>query len=573
MNTHKARVVLFLVCFIGIGFSSLEAKAADDPAGSDQAGALERELRERKERKRLEEFRFPEIESRVEEEKAQELPSTEFQVSTIRIEGNTVFPNEILDPLKVPYENQTTSLVRFKELAKEITAYYRMRGYVTSRAVIPEQKLEQGQAVIRIVEGKIGTIKIEGLRFSRESMIRRRFRIRSGDILRYQDLERYVTNLNANPDRKVRIVLLPGEKPETTDIVLKVEEEFPLHASYGFTNLGTDTTGRIRQSGTVTVTNLLGLDDQLTSRVEVSERRGFMGWANSYMVPINARGDIFTIDVNDVLVKLGKDLKPFHASGRAFVLSPTLIMPIFHGRYLSGEWTMGFDYKRIRTLLFGIANSKDDLRVFRFGPNFLENDPWGRSILTNEVQTAFAGFLGGLEHNDPIASRREADGYFWQYNVTFGRLQNIWKGTQAVGRIGAQFSPHRLVPAQQFRIGGFDTVRGYGEGEYLGDYGFQGSLELRVPPYFIPKDWKWPAGKSTLRDTIRGVGFIDFGKGFLNSPFLDEEKNRQLIGVGGGLRVSINRNVQARVDWGVPVGEKPNEGHAHLIHFALNVGY
>jgi hemolysin activation/secretion protein len=205
-------------------------RSASDPDATEQAGVLETELRERQEKKRLEELRFPDIETHLEEAEPFELPATEFFISSIQIIGNTVFSSEIMDELKASYEQKMSSLKDLKSLAMDITAYYRTRGYVTSRALIPPQKITEGKVQIQIIEGKVGNIAMEGLRFSRESMIRKRFRVRTGEILRYQSLERSLGTLNANPDREVRIVLVRGEKPETTDIILKLEEKFPVHA-------------------------------------------------------------------------------------------------------------------------------------------------------------------------------------------------------------------------------------------------------------------------------------------------------------------------------------------------------
>ncbi len=566
------KFAIFYFLLLGVLTTSVYAADESVPA-SEQAGVLAEKFREQPQYKRLEEIALPEIENKYVEEEGAGLPDTEFPITSIRVDGGTVFPQDVIDEFKRPYENQSTNLQKLKELALDITAHYRTRGYVTTRAIVPPQKLEDGQVRIQIHEAKVGLIKIEGLKYTRESLVRRRFNVREGDILRYQNLERYLTALNANPDRIVRVVLEPGEKPETTDIILKVEEKFPFHAGYGFNNLGTVSTGRFRQSATATATNLLGFDDQLSSRVEISERRDFIGVSSSYQVPLNARGDILTFDFSRVEVELGKDLKPLAAAGRAVVFGPTLIMPFLHSKYVQGEFTTGFDYKRIRTLVQGIPVAKDDLRVFRFGPNFIENDRWGRSIFSNNVQVAFGGFMGGLDNNDPNASRREADGYFWQYNASIGRLQNIWNGIQAVGRTSFQLTPHRLIPAQQFRIGGYDTVRGYPEGEYLGDYGFQGSLEVRVPPYFIPKDLKCPITKMAIRDIVRGVAFVDFGKAFVIDPFENEDSSQRMTSVGGGIRVNIARNLQGRIDWGIPVGGKSSEGSASRIHFGLQVNY
>jgi len=574
MKSNKIQIQIIVIAALlsSLTFSAF-LWAAESPAGTDQAGVLEKEMRERVSRRRLEDIQLPEIESKYVEEEGAGLPETEFPITSIEVSGNTIFAQEVVDILKQPYENQTSSLPKLKSLAKDITAYYRTRGYVTTRAIVPPQKLEEGQVKIQIYEGKVGQIKIEGLRYTKESLIRRRFQKQPGDILRYQDLERVLTNLNANPDRTVRVVLLPGEKPETTDILLKVEEQFSFHALYGFNNLGTRSTGPLRQSATISTNNVLGIDDQWTSRIEISERKDFVGWANSALLPLNSRGDLLTFDLNHVNIELGKDLKPFNATGRALVFGPTLISPLFQTQRMSGEWTMGFDYKRIITLLTGVPISKDNLRVFRFGPNIIESDKTGRTIFTNQFQIAFENFLGGLSNNDVNASRREADGDFWQYNMSLGRLQNVWNGIQAIGRLTAQLTPHRLVPAQQFRLGGYDTVRGYPEGDYLGDYGYQGTLEFRIPPYFIPKEIKWPVSDVSIFNSVRLVAFADTGKGFLNDPFINEEKSERLTGIGGGFRISIRRNVQARVDWATPVAGKSSEGSGARLHFSLQIGY
>ena len=568
--------VTYPFLIFSLAFSTLipNAMTAEGPSFSEQAGTLEKELREREVKKRLEEIKLPEIENKIVQEEGEELISTEFQVNKIHITGSTVFHQADIDQLKAFYENQTSSLVKLKSLAKDITSYYRTRGYVTSRAIVPPQKLEGNEVEIRIYEGKVGDVKIEGLKHTKESLIRRRFHIQSGQILRYQDIERRLAALNVNPDRTVRVVMLPGEKPETTDIILKIGDRFPYHAGYGFNNLGTESAGILRQSVTATATNLLGWDDQLSTRFEISERGDFKGETANYLTPLDSRGDLISIDFSHVDIELGKNLKSFNAKGRALVFGPTLVLPFLQTQFLTGEWDMGFDYKRIRTLLSGTPFSKDDLRVFRFGPNFIENDQSGRTIFTNNFQIAFGTFMGGLDDNDPAASRPEADGHFWQYNVALGRLQNIWNGTQAIGRGSAQFSPHRLVPAQQFRLGGFDTVRGYPEGDFLGDYGYQGTFELRVPPYFIPSDWKWPGSQHSIRDTVREVAFVDYGAGFLNDPFEIELKSQHLMGIGGGLRIAITDHLRARIDWGVPVsGKSTTEGRESRAHFSLEGGF
>jgi hemolysin activation/secretion protein len=137
-----------------------------------------------------------------------------------------------------------------------------------------------------------------------------------------------------------------------------------------------------------------------------------------------------------------------------------------------------------------------------------------------------------------------------------------------------QLTPNRLVPAQQFRIGGLYSVRGYPEGDFLGDYGFQGSLELRVPPYFVPKDWTWPATERSVRDSLRAVCFVDMAQGYLNAPKFEDESTQHLLGIGGGIRVNINDLLQARAEVGIPIGaDQSSDGKNARLHFVLRAGF
>jgi len=575
---HLFRSILILSLILSSSFLlTPKAIAVDTPSVSDQASiAVEsaRELERRKKiRKKIDEAGLPEIISRLVEAEEATLPDTPFTVSQFELEGNTVFSDETLLPLTEPYTQQKSSLKKLRELTDVLTDFYRRRGYVTSRAVLSPQKVKNGLVRIQIYEGKIESIEISGLRYSKETMIRSRFGVQVGDVLRYQDLVRGLAILNANPDRSAEIELLQGAEPAATQIDLTIVERVPFHVAYEFNNLGTPAAGELKQGIAVSMTNLLGFDDQLSGRFDISERADSVSVSANYLLPLNSKGDLFLFDFYNVDVELGDPFKSFDAKGRALIFGPTFISPFFISKYLAGEFAFGFDYKRIRTTSEGSIIAKDDLRVFRFGPSFIENDAWGKTIWINQFQLGFAGFMGATKNDDVSASRETADGTFVQYNTTIGRAQKLWEGSELVSQMSFQFTPNRLLSSQQFRMGGLYTVRGYPEGDYLGDYGMLGSIELRIPPYFIPETWQWPLTETSIYDSTKAIAFLDFGQGFLNGPKLEEESSQHLMGVGGGLRVSFNDHLQARVEVGVPVGDQSTDGKNARLHFILRAGF
>jgi hemolysin activation/secretion protein len=573
---YSGLVPIFWPAVLILAVCSLQAPAllAVDETGSSQAGSLEQALKEREEEAREGlEAESPEIESKVVAPQAPEVSDSPFQVVKVNFVGNTVVSSEELGKIASQYENRSGSLRSLQGLAQEVTTFYRDRGYVTSWAVVPSQSVSDGTVRVEIHEGTVESIQITGQKWSDESLIRRRFKVKEGGVLRYQDLARGAAVLNINPDRRVRVQLLPGTEAGKANVRINVEEHFPFHASYGFHDLGTPATGRLRQQVSAGKTNLLGMDDQLFTLFEVSERSDLVGTSTSYTTPVNQRGDMFAFDVRTVNVELGEPFKSFDAKGRAVVFGPTFLIPFVMSKFVSGEWALGFDYKRVRSTVGGNVTAKDDLRVFRLGPNFIESDRYGKAMWLNEVQFGFSGFLGGLRHNDIAASREKIDGNFIQYNLGLGRLQNLWNGTHVIASGQWQYSPHRLVPSQQFRLGGYNTVRGYPEGDYLGDAGYQGTIELRVPPYFIPESVNWPFAETSVRKTLLGVVFIDHAYGYLNSEKLEEEKNQALTGLGFGVRVNISQNFQAYVLAGFPVGPDPSDGDQADLHFAIRTGF
>lgn len=498
------------------------------------------------------------------------------QVVSVAVEGATLLPDADVKSLTDPIINKTVTLYDLRKVALAITRWYRGKGYVTSRAFIPAQAVEKGLVRIRIVEGKVGQIKIEGNRWFSAELLRSYVRILPGDILWMPKLEESLVQLNAHPDRKVKLVLAPAAEPETTDIVLQVSDNKPFHASYGVDTLGTKETGLIRQSIDVSHGNLTGKDDQILVRGILSEFGGIKGGALSYLRPINSSGVLATFDVSGVTSSVGGDLKGLLARGDAVTISPGLVIPLVRRTYWELELVPGFDFKRIRTYLDDRTSSKDDLRVFRLGTNLLQQDTKGsgRGLFTQELRVGIADFLGGSHPEDVAASRAQAGGSFVRWLVNLARVQQGPYGTSLVLRGSSQVASHRLVPAEQMRLGGFDSVRGYPEGEFLADYGYQTTVEVRAPLERLipgPSSDKLLAGR--LRRSLQLVGFWDFAEGFLKGAQLGEDKDMRLSGVGCGFRLRPTAESVIQTDFGWAVGDRDSEKDRPRIHLICRIGF
>src|ERR1700744_5611443 len=88
--------------------------------------------------------------------------SVSFTLSSIGFEGNRALSDSQLQALAAPYIGRPVTLSQIYELADKVTAAYRAAGYILARAIVPAQKIDGGNLKLQIVEGFIGSVKIEG---------------------------------------------------------------------------------------------------------------------------------------------------------------------------------------------------------------------------------------------------------------------------------------------------------------------------------------------------------------------------------------------------------------------------
>ena len=114
-------------------------------------------------------------------------------------------------------------------------------------------------------------------------------------------------------------------------------------------------------------------------------------------------------------------------------------------------------------------------------------------------------------------------------------------------------------------------MRGYPEGEYLADIGATLNVEWVFPCYIIPKEIKLPYAKAPLREQLQPVIFMDLAGGKIKKPALGERPNRFLMGAGGGLRFSFNKNLFLRLDWAERPGDRPSRSMRSMLTVAVDV--
>jgi len=249
-------------------------------------------------------------------------PGPSFYLHQINVEGNTQIPDDELRSLIEPFEGKEVTFSELRSLAQSITRLYQSRGYITSRAYIPPQKIEEETVVIKIIEGRVGEIFVEDNRYYKESYYQRFLEPVREDILQYQTLENALYRLNRQPDRSAKSYLIAGVEPETSDIILKVEETPPLHMGYEYRNRGTKLTHRDRHWIRLSHTNLTGNGDALYLISALANEGAFGGFFLNYSYPLIDLPLTLQLDGAYAKSMLVKHLKPLELKGSYFSLTP-----------------------------------------------------------------------------------------------------------------------------------------------------------------------------------------------------------------------------------------------------------
>lgn len=486
-------------------------------------------------------------------------------VKTVRVEGATLLSAKEIDGVIADYQGQDLSFRQMQKIADELTAVYRQKGYVTSRAYIPPQTIEKGILLIRVVEGKVGDVSIQGNKHFKTRTLERNINLETEGYFDYSALQRSLVYVNKHPDRIAKAILVPGKEPGTTDVVIEVEDRFPLHVGFEYDNWGSRFIDRSRYATVLEHNNVTGNDDKLYLKGQAAENQQLALGLARYIFPVNSSLEVGGYALYSK-VRSGDEFAALDTQGTAKLFGLFGTQKLIQESDLEVRANFGFDIKRIRDKSLDTQTSRDELRVVKGGLDIDFNDLWGRTILTTELNQGLTS-LGAMAEKDPNASRTGAGSKFTKGVFNLFRLQPMPWETLLLWKNTAQFTNHRLVAAEQFQIGGATSVRGYPPAEFSGDRGVYSSLELSIPLYFISKDARVPFyKKDRWYDVLHFVVFWDWARVSRVATAAGESETNVLQGAGFGLRLNLSEHLDARIEIGYPLGKNPmpSDGdHAH----------
>ena len=538
-------------------FNLSNALAVNNIPAGVEPGVLGRQLTQEPFRPRL---KPAQIQSTI-TESAKPIPGAEkikFLLKKLIIEGNKSLSYDQLLPIFKDKLNKTISVADLQAITKSISASYRKAGYLISVAIIPPQEIVNGAVKIKVVEGFVDHISVEGnpSYANRKLLIAYAKRIQKSNPLKSSVLERYALLADDMPGTNVRFILAPSKKTQGAADLKLVVNQHPISIYASTDNHADRNLGRVEgftggfingafQGGKI------GLQSAYNDKFWFVEFRNEqqvgsdgLDWDTSYSL----------LESTPNLDSLGESYD-FNFDGQYSSFRTRLSYPIIRSRR-NNLWVHGqFDTVDSNTDLITQNLFEDHIRSLRGGIDYENVDSWQG---VNIVGVDFAQGLRSLGADSPLPSRPNGKLNYSKFDGFISRLQHLPKRLSALLSLSGQYSFNSLLSAEQFTFGGIEYGRGYDPATLIGDQGIEGKAELRYTTPGIPGFIRY----------IQFFGFYDAGE-IWNRDDLGQIPTAYATSVGAGVRISFAHTLYAQVEFGQPISATTGIDKGNHVYFTL----
>ncbi len=471
-------------------------------------------------------------------------------------------PEEILRKELAAFLERPLSRALIGEIQAVIVKAYRAVGYPFVSVTVPPQEITGGALQLRIVEFRLGDVKILGEGSDGAQPLRGKVRVLPGSRIDEQQLSEDLDWLNRTPYRRVQGEFSPGVEDATSILGLRVTTAKPWQLTAGWSNTGTADSGRDRGfvGGGVwlgwlndtTITYQLTANEDVWRKPEriqlaTGDRPRYLSHAGRIIVPTLPRQ---ALEISPNFVSMHQEPDDFIAFDNQVFELPIIyrsaLSNVVSGLYF-GDIYGGVEFKALyRTTTFTgieVGRGKAELMNLIFGWSHTLKDGYGRTSFDLRFKVNPGG---GLDKNDDATWNLYTGGRVDDINYAYaafdiGRLTSLPRGFSWISQLSAVAAGQTLPDTERISLGGFYATRGYGIDEGTVDTGFIWRNELRAPP-------KAPLSGLNigLRDALSPYVFADFAYG----RDLAMGKSLTLLSTGVGLDYNLTGHISTNMSLG-----------------------
>ena len=465
--------------------------------------------------------------------------SQALDVGAIVIDGLEVMDRADFAATIEPYAGRPLDRAELLRLADAVAARAREQGYVLATAWIPEQTLVGGMLRVRVDEGRIDALRIEG---SDDSAIRAQLeRLVGRGPVTLAALQREVLLAGDIPGVWIRATRFEREDNRRILVVDARRDDFGGNALLATD--GTKPLGPVRARIAFDANGLISARDTVDLSVSVTpfdpEELAF--FSARYSVIVNDAGTSAGAFGSFSRTEPGAYLANRELLGEAWQAGIRMRHPLLRTVRRSLWLEASGEVQDLRQDRLGSLARHDRIALARlgfygFGP-LAGGNLQGRATVSQGIPV-----LGATGRGDPLASRFDAAPDFttltWWLQWRRGIAPRVSLALATTG----QLSTTPLLIGESFTLGGTQFLRGYDFAQAVGDEGAAGSAELRY-------DWPRALG------AVRRVQLYAFADGGTVSNIAGGLGGGTLASSGAGLRTDITRDLDLDFEVAVPLTE------------------
>lgn len=454
------------------------------------------------------------------------------------VSGSTVFAQDDFAVVLSPLIGQSLGIDELRQAADSITQLYLNKGYITSRAILPNQPVTDGIIKLQVVEGSLEEILIEDAdRLS--NYVRSRIELGANTPLNQFELEDQLRLLRTDPlIENIEASLRAGTGLGQSVLVVRIDAAEPLDARLTLDTDSPVSVGVVRTGINATYRNPFGIGDQLRAAAYRATTGGSHLYELSYSAPVNPMNGTISARFlpSEFEIISPSNLASFDIEGDAQVYELTYRQPLVRNPREEFALSLGFRHRDGETRIQGQDLTSNSTSVIQFGQDYLHRDVQGAWALRSQVSLG-VDWLDATNRSSP-----EADSQFVSWLGQVQRAQILNQDHLLIVQGDVQLATDTLLGSEQFVIGGRQSVRGYSQNARFGDSGVRLSVEDRIT---IQRN---EAGAPIMLLSP----FVDLAAVW-NSQSNDVNDDRFLLGTGVGLTYRPIDGLDLRFDLGVPL--------------------
>jgi len=401
------------------------------------------------------------------------IDSIKFTLGGLSIEGVTVFTDIQLAEIYQEKIGQTVVLEDVRQIAEKIEAKYRSEGYFLTRVFLPPQQVNDGVFTIKVIEGYIGSIQVEGateeLRLGVFEELEFLLKQKPAKIF---NVERALLMLNDLPGTEGSGLLRAGRDVGSTDLVVQLN---PIQTTnyFSMNNQASRSVGPVVASYSKQFRNVLNVFDELTLQISSSADRNELANVSwRYSKPILINGLTLSLGSLASNARPGGEFQSLNLESKVITQSVRLRYPLIRSR----EGSLFVDAGATNVVSRTLKDSDSLLQEKHTGKDLIIQ---GVDIQSKLGTTQFSlGYSKANSVNAPLPSVSGFDPELKKFNYSLKHRASTSNGFYGQIDLMGQSATKPLLSSERIAFGGGGIGKGFAPSSIVGDRGYGNSLEI-----------------------------------------------------------------------------------------------